>query len=82
VFIIACLLVPIIGIGFYPKIMTQVYDATIGKYTTIVRASVPELDNPDTDTLGKPPLAYGRSINQSLNQATIKSAPTIAMSTR
>ena len=26
VFIIACLLVPIIGIGFYPKLITQIYD--------------------------------------------------------
>jgi NAD(P)H-quinone oxidoreductase subunit 4 len=26
VFIIACLLVPIIGFGFYPKLLTQVYD--------------------------------------------------------
>jgi NAD(P)H-quinone oxidoreductase subunit 4 len=28
VFIIACLLVPIIGFGFYPKLLTQIYDAT------------------------------------------------------
>ncbi|MBF2047596.1 MAG: photosynthetic/respiratory NAD(P)H-quinone oxidoreductase subunit D1 [Leptolyngbya sp. IPPAS B-1204] len=27
VFIIACLLIPIIGIGFYPKLLTQIYDA-------------------------------------------------------
>ena len=27
VFIIACLLIPIIGIGFYPKLVTQIYDA-------------------------------------------------------
>ncbi|HEY9631147.1 MAG TPA: NAD(P)H-quinone oxidoreductase subunit 4 [Coleofasciculaceae cyanobacterium] len=26
VFIIACLLIPIIGIGFYPKLITQIYD--------------------------------------------------------
>ncbi|PSB13995.1 NAD(P)H-quinone oxidoreductase subunit 4 [filamentous cyanobacterium CCP2] len=26
VFIIACLLIPIIGIGFYPKLLTQIYD--------------------------------------------------------
>jgi NAD(P)H-quinone oxidoreductase subunit 4 len=28
VFIIACLLIPIIGIGLYPKLLTQIYDAT------------------------------------------------------
>lgn len=28
VFIIACLLVPIIGFGLYPKLLTQIYDAT------------------------------------------------------
>ncbi|MGD1951149.1 MAG: NAD(P)H-quinone oxidoreductase subunit 4, partial [Leptolyngbyaceae cyanobacterium] len=27
VFIVACLLVPIIGFGLYPKLITQVYDA-------------------------------------------------------
>lgn len=26
VFIIACLLIPIIGVGFYPKLLTQIYD--------------------------------------------------------
>jgi len=28
VFIIACLLVPIIGFGLYPKLLTQIYDST------------------------------------------------------
>ena len=43
VFIIACLLVPIIGIGFYPKILTQVYDSTTSKLTARLRNSVPSL---------------------------------------
>ena len=43
VFIIACLLVPIIGIGFYPKILTQVYDATTVQLTARLRESVPTL---------------------------------------
>ncbi|WP_225882714.1 NAD(P)H-quinone oxidoreductase subunit 4 [Thalassoporum mexicanum] len=79
VFIIACLLVPIIGIGFYPKIMTQVYDATIGKYTALVRAAVPDLDNPD---VGTPPLVYQRSLPAEFDQAAIKTAPAIAMLSR
>ena len=43
VFIIACLLVPIIGIGFYPKIVTQIYDSTTHQLTTLLRNSVPAL---------------------------------------
>jgi NAD(P)H-quinone oxidoreductase subunit 4 len=43
VFIIACLLVPIIGIGFYPKLLTQMYDATTVQLTTRLRDSVPTL---------------------------------------
>jgi len=46
VFIIACLLIPIIGIGLYPKILTQVYDSTTVAYTDRLRNSVPTLVNP------------------------------------
>jgi NAD(P)H-quinone oxidoreductase subunit 4 len=43
VFIIACLLIPIIGIGLYPKIMTQVYDAKTSQLIARIRTSVPSL---------------------------------------
>ncbi len=43
VFIIACLLVPIIGIGFYPKIVTQIYDRTTVQLTERLRDSLPSL---------------------------------------
>lgn len=43
VFIIACLLVPIIGVGLYPKILTQIYDATTVQLTAKLRKSVPTL---------------------------------------
>jgi NAD(P)H-quinone oxidoreductase subunit 4 len=43
VFIIACLLIPIIGIGLYPKMVTQIYDATTNKVTVLLRQSVPSL---------------------------------------
>ncbi|HEY9620359.1 MAG TPA: photosynthetic/respiratory NAD(P)H-quinone oxidoreductase subunit D1 [Crinalium sp.] len=43
VFIIACLLIPIIGIGFYPKLLTQVYDAKSSQLTVRLRDSVPAL---------------------------------------
>ncbi len=47
IYIIACLLVPIIGMGFYPKIVTQIYDATAGKITDRLRGAVPSLaDHP------------------------------------
>ncbi len=42
-FIIACLLIPIIGIGLYPKIVTQIYDATTHQLTERLRNSVPSL---------------------------------------
>lgn len=40
VFIIACLLIPIIGIGLYPKMLTQVYDAKTQQLTAKLRDSV------------------------------------------
>jgi NAD(P)H-quinone oxidoreductase subunit 4 len=43
VFIIASLLVPIIGIGLYPKLVTQIYDATTVQLTARLRDSVPSL---------------------------------------
>ncbi len=43
VFIIACLLVPIIGIGLYPKILTQIYDSTTVQLTERLRDSVPTI---------------------------------------
>ncbi|MGQ4649877.1 NAD(P)H-quinone oxidoreductase subunit 4 [Lyngbya aestuarii] len=43
VFIVACLLIPIIGIGLYPKILTQMYDATAQQLTARLRESVPTL---------------------------------------
>ena len=43
VFIIACLLVPIIGIGLYPKVLTQIYDSTTAEYVARGRNAVPSL---------------------------------------
>ncbi|CCH64647.1 NADH dehydrogenase I subunit 4, Involved in photosystem-1 cyclic electron flow [Richelia intracellularis HM01] len=43
VFIIACLLIPIIGIGLYPKVLTQVYDSKTVQLTARLRAAVPSL---------------------------------------
>ncbi len=43
VFIIACLLIPIVGIGLYPKIITQVYDASTSALVATVRHGVSQL---------------------------------------
>lgn len=43
VFIIASLLVPIIGIGFYPKLLTQIYDSKTIQLTARLRGEVPTL---------------------------------------
>jgi NAD(P)H-quinone oxidoreductase subunit 4 len=40
VFIIACLLIPIIGIGFYPKLVTQIYGATTLEITARLENSL------------------------------------------
>lgn len=48
VFIIACLLIPIIGIGFYPKLATQIYDSTTVEITALMRGSVPSIANQES----------------------------------
>jgi NAD(P)H-quinone oxidoreductase subunit 4 len=40
VFIIACLLIPIIGIGFYPKLLTQIYDVKTEAITADLKQSL------------------------------------------
>jgi NAD(P)H-quinone oxidoreductase subunit 4 len=43
IFIIACLMIPVIGIGFYPKLLTQIYDSKTSQLTARARESVPTL---------------------------------------
>jgi NAD(P)H-quinone oxidoreductase subunit 4 len=43
IFIVSALLVPIIGIGLYPKVLTQIYDAKTLALTERLRANVPSL---------------------------------------
>ena len=57
VFIIACLLVPIIGIGLYPKVLTQIYDSTTVQLTARLRESVPTLVQPAKVAQGNAPVA-------------------------
>lgn len=46
IFIVACLLVPIIGFGLYPKLLTQIYDSTTQQLAVRLRSSVPTLTQP------------------------------------
>jgi len=60
IFIIACLMIPVIGIGFYPKLLTQIYDSKTAQITARARESVPTLAQPlpDQEKTGHPaPLA-------------------------
>ena len=41
IFITACLLVPIIGIGLYPKLVTQTYDVTTNAVATQIHKALP-----------------------------------------
>jgi NAD(P)H-quinone oxidoreductase subunit 4 len=56
VFIIASLLVPIIGIGLYPKVVTQMYDSTTSQLTALMRQSVPTLVEDSSVATVKPKL--------------------------
>jgi NAD(P)H-quinone oxidoreductase subunit 4 len=50
VFITICLLVPIIGIGLYPKIATQTYDATTVAVASRLQSALPELAQANSAT--------------------------------
>ena len=50
VFIVGCLLVPIIGIGFYPKMITQIYDPSFSQLVQTARRSVPSLQAEAVET--------------------------------
>ncbi len=54
VFIIASLLVPIIGIGVYPKLTTQIYDATTQQLNARLREVVPSLVKQPSVALSEP----------------------------
>ncbi len=48
IFIIASLMVPVIGIGLYPKMLTQIYDAKTLQLVARGRELVPTLTRPNT----------------------------------
>jgi len=64
VFIIACLLIPIIGIGFYPKMVTQIYDVKTAQVVAHARDSVSTLAN---KTASPAPLSMAPAIAPALS---------------
>ena len=57
VFITLCLLIPIIGIGFYPKLVTQTYDVTTVAVAAHLRQALPTIAQAKDSSL------YGSSID-------------------
>ncbi|MEO0539258.1 MAG: NAD(P)H-quinone oxidoreductase subunit 4 [Cyanobacteria bacterium P01_A01_bin.105] len=68
VFIIACLLIPIIGFGLYPKLLTQVYDAKTIQISDRIRAEMFAI------ATKQPPLPIG---NLPVSQVPPLTAPAI-----
>jgi NAD(P)H-quinone oxidoreductase subunit 4 len=68
VFIIACLLIPIIGIGFYPKLLTQMYDIKTLQLTAKLRDAAPMI----AANRGSDPIA---ALHQTEAQMEVLTAP-------
>jgi NAD(P)H-quinone oxidoreductase subunit 4 len=66
VFITACLLVPVIGIGIYPKVATQTYDATTVAVASHLQSALPMFAQTENHTaisqmFRSPSVAFGTS---------------------
>jgi NAD(P)H-quinone oxidoreductase subunit 4 len=72
IFIIGCLLVPIIGVGLYPKVLTQIYDSKTLQITDRVRESVTMLVQHPSPTQ---PL--GMQVAPHISEGAIARAPAI-----
>jgi NAD(P)H-quinone oxidoreductase subunit 4 len=64
VFIIACLFVPIIGVGFYPKLLTQIYDSTTTTLTAHLRNSVPTIAHKQSTSIALGDVLIAPSISK------------------
>jgi NAD(P)H-quinone oxidoreductase subunit 4 len=56
VFIIGCLLIPIIGIGFYPKLLTQIYDSKTIVITAELQEALATSKQSETQPIALQPL--------------------------
>jgi NAD(P)H-quinone oxidoreductase subunit 4 len=77
VFITVCLLVPIIGIGLYPKVATQTYDATTVAVASHLQSALPMFAQADNHTslsqiFRSPTIAF--SANKAI-EPTISTSP-------
>ena len=59
IYIIACLLVPIIGIGLYPKIMTDTYISSIDGLVRRDLLAVERIRSDQTTIISRPNLSIG-----------------------
>ena len=59
IYIIACLLVPIIGIGLYPKIMTDTYISSIDGLVKRDLLAVERIRNDQATIMSSPNLSIG-----------------------
>jgi NAD(P)H-quinone oxidoreductase subunit 4 len=71
IYIVTCLLVPIITIGLYPKLTTQVYDSTVVQLVQRLRDAAPSLAAQPTDV-------QTASLFEQFEQMEPLKAPTIA----
>jgi NAD(P)H-quinone oxidoreductase subunit 4 len=77
VFITACLLVPIIGIGLYPKIATQTYDATTVAVASHLQSALPMFAQSENHTtisqmFRSPSIAFSASAGEPIKTANQK----------
>ncbi len=72
IFITACLLIPIIAIGLYPKLATNTYDVKTVEVASKVRAALPVIVQEQT-----PPASGSLTANISMPMANIPTTPSL-----
>jgi NAD(P)H-quinone oxidoreductase subunit 4 len=72
-FIVGCLLVPIVAIGFYPKLLTQVYDSKTMQLTARLRENMPTLAQSKVDDV----VMHWPMGNNQMSSADVKPSPVL-----
>ncbi len=72
-FIVGCLLVPIVAIGFYPKLLTQVYDSKTMQLTARLRENMPTL----AQSKGEDVVMHWPMVNNRVSSADVKPSPVL-----
>jgi NAD(P)H-quinone oxidoreductase subunit 4 len=69
-----CLLIPIIGIGFYPRLVTQTYDATTASVAAHLRAALPTIaQSQDTSFYARSGLTSQTAVTPTLSGKLVSS---------